>query len=121
MKKDRRHRLIKEIDRLHPIFIKRRGDYRCVTCGGLANAQCGHLLTRAFLSTRWDIREDGNCHVQCAACNMWHEHHPDRYTLWYLKKFGQEKYEALVRLHNTQKKYTIGELEELAALLKGAE
>jgi len=100
------------IDREHSIFIRRR-DKRCVICGCAERLECGHLFTRAAMSTRWDIGPDGNCHAECHACNMLHEADAVPFDSWYEGKFGAEAWLALRRRHNKVKRWTRGEKESL--------
>lgn len=72
--------------------------------------QCGHLITRAKKSVRWDLV---NCSVQCSSCNIKHEFYPEIYTSWFLDRFGQDEYKRLCRDADSVNKLTIAELETL--------
>lgn len=115
--KSERAKLIREIDRLHSLYIRNRDKY-CVTCGTSKDLQCGHLFTRVNHSTRWDTAPDGNAHAQCASDNYRHEYDPYKFTNWYIKRFGVEKYDELHRRHITTRRYTMPELRELRDELK---
>lgn len=69
-------KLKKEADRLFSIFIRTKyadenGIVKCYTCpytNHYKKLQCGHLVSRYYLPTRYDER---NCRPQCYTCNMW--------------------------------------------------
>jgi hypothetical protein len=64
-----------EADKVFSVYIRQRGmdeggTNTCVSCGALKHwkeLQCGHFVSRIYLSTRYDER---NCHAQCGACNV---------------------------------------------------
>lgn len=109
--KSNRKKLVKELDRVFSIFIRQR-DKRCVTCKNLNGLPltCGHLFSRVAYSTRWD---ELNCHCQCTGCNMYHEHNAHRFTGWFIKKFGVEKYELLSRRYAHTAKLSNSDIEVL--------
>jgi hypothetical protein len=41
-----------------------------------------------------------NAFGQCAGCNMRHEHDPAKFHIWFIKKYGAEKFESLHRQYN---------------------
>lgn len=56
--------------------------------------QPGHLITRGKKGVRWDLR----CvNAQCSSDNMRHEFFPEIYTAWYIREFGTESYQILVK------------------------
>ena len=73
-KKVTRTSLIKKLDSVFSIYIRRRYAVNdiaeCVTCGKRDNwskLQCGHFMSRKHIATRWD---ENNCQVQCVGCNV---------------------------------------------------
>jgi len=42
-----------------------------------------------------------------------HNHYPEIYTNWWIKKYGHEEYEKLVNESRIMKKWSIVELEEM--------
>ena len=73
-KKISRTTLVKKLDAVFSIYIRRRyavNDIaKCVTCGKKdhwSKLQCGHFMSRKHMSTRWN---EYNCQVQCAGCNV---------------------------------------------------
>lgn len=112
-----RKKLIKELDRVFSLYIRKR-DGRCVVCGKTENLQCGHLFSRVAYSTRWDV---GNCFAQCSGCNLRHEHDAWPFQRWYIKKFGQDHLEALHQRYRSIRKYKDAELAELIDQFKHME
>lgn len=100
---------VKKTDKACSLFIRKR-DGCCVQCGTPENLTCGHLITRNCKSVRFDLR---NLFCQCKSCNMLHEFYPERFTAWWIGKFGQEAYEKLVADSKQIKKWTVEELQEL--------
>lgn len=107
-----RKKVIKKLDTAHSKLIRAIEKY-CVICGTTERLQCGHLHTRAAYSTRWDILPDGNCHTQCAKCNMRHEYDSYPFNNWYITNFGKDAWDELYRRHKKTRKYTTFEIEEL--------
>lgn len=103
-----RKKIVKKLDMVFSLFVRKR-DGRCVTCTNLKRLPLtnGHLFSRVAFSTRWD---ELNCHCQCTGCNLYHEHDSGRFTTWFLRKFGQEKYELLYASYNHTAKYTSQDL-----------
>ena len=101
MKKQKVHRkitrkgLVRALDKLVSQIVILR-DKKCVVCGSTNKLGCGHLFTRTYYSTRWDLQ---NCHAQCRNCNFRHEHDPYPYTEYYLNKFGKQSYDLLHARH----------------------
>ena len=117
MKRKNKSERLKLVDELNTVvsLIVRLRDGKCVQCWALTRLTCGHLITRSKYVVRWDL---DNCHCQCSSCNLSHEYNPHPYTLWYIKKFGKDKYEALVKKSNTSVKFSDKDLRELLANLQ---
>ncbi len=84
---------ITRLDDLVRSIIKLR-DNACY-CGkvrGSTRLDVGHLFKRGIYSLRWDLK---NCHATCQSCNLWHNYHAERYTIWFLKTYGLTDYELL--------------------------
>ena len=116
-KKTRRQTLMGSLKTEHSLYIRSKGN-RCVVCGSPNNLQCGHIFTCAHLSTRWDLEDDGDCHIQCGGCNLKHEHNAYPYYNWYINKFGKDKFDELYIRHMSIKKYLIPDLEDLLEKIK---
>ena len=74
MKKHTRKTLVKNLDTIFSIYIRRKDAVNdiatCVTCGKkdhYKKLQCGHFMSRSNYSTRW---EENNVGVQCYGCNI---------------------------------------------------
>ena len=74
MKKPSRKTLVKNLDTIFSIYIRRKDAINdiseCVTCGKKDHwqkLQCGHFMSRSNYSTRW---EENNVGVQCYGCNI---------------------------------------------------
>ena len=111
-KKTPRQRVVKRLDDIVSKYIRER-DQACVQCGSQENLTNGHVFSRRAYNTRWDISKDGNCHTQCWGCNFRHSKDNYEYFHWYVKKFGQDKFESLRFQYRAIKKYKTPELEEL--------
>ena len=101
----------------HSLYIRSKGSC-CVVCDKSDNLQCGHIFTCEHLSTRWDLDNDGNCHIQCGGCNLKHEHDAYPYYNWYINKFSKDKFDELHIRHMRIKKYSIPQLEDLLEEIK---
>ena len=89
------NKLIKEADDLFSKYIRKRDNYKCISCGTYlepSESQCGHLITRRKKAVRWD---EYNCHCQCPGCNYKHNFYPHIMTIQVIKKIGQMQYEDL--------------------------
>jgi 5-methylcytosine-specific restriction endonuclease McrA len=104
-----RKQLVKALDTLFSLVIRLR-DGKCVLCWKVVGLTCGHLITRSKYVVRWD---EDNAFGQCMGCNLSHEYNPHPFTLWYIKKFGKDKYEQLVKKSNKSKKFSDTELRAL--------
>ena len=73
-KKLTRSKLVKKLDTIFSIYIRRKNSINNIsksfTCGKQDHwkkLQNGHFQSRKHYSTRWD---EINCQVQCAGCNV---------------------------------------------------
>lgn len=107
-------KLIAKLDRLVSEYVRKR-DKRCVTCNKTTDLTCSHLITRGCMSLRFNLM---NCNAQCKGCNLLHEYRPERYTQWWINKYGLEEYEALVTKSKQIKRFTEEELEALIQAMK---
>ena len=104
-----RSSLVKKADRAASLYVRAR-DKACVQCGKRDSLTCGHLITRASFSVRWDER---NLFTQCVGCNMLHEWRPHLFTDWYIQRFGVETYHQLVIDSKKLSKFTRSDLVEI--------
>jgi len=89
-------KLKKELDKWFSLYIRLRdsqnGLVQCFTCGKVAHykkggMQCGHFQSRRFMATRYS--EDGNCQVQCVACNLYRAGEQYKFALAIDAKYGE--------------------------------
>lgn len=114
-KKVTRTSLIKKLDAVFSIYIRRRYSMndiaKCVTCGKedhWSKLQCGHFMSRKHMSTRWN---EDNCQVQCAGCNVF------RYGEQYIfsQYLGNNLSEELHKQSKEICKFTDVELQDMIA------
>lgn len=105
-----RAKLIARIDSVHGWIVRNSGP--CVITGEQAT-DCSHLFVRSRFKTRWDISEDGNCHPMSRRAHNDHHNGSGNYKAWYIRKFGEDRYYALMRLSNLIYNPTQSELGEL--------
>jgi hypothetical protein len=112
-KKASRKSIIKKLDTIFSIYIRRRYAINdvaeCVTCGKRDNwkkLQAGHFMSRKHYATRWD---EDNVEVQCMGCNVY------RYGEQYLfsKHLGKTKSDDLLVKSRAIKKFSDFDLLEL--------
>lgn len=99
MKKKTRGQLVKDLDKVFSIYIRRRygEDATCVTCGVTKpwkQMQAGHFYTRGRFATRWHTQ---NVHVQCYRCNVLLKGNYISYTKYMINMYGMEGIERLER------------------------
>lgn len=61
-------KLKKDLDTVFSRYIRQKYGNLCYTCGREGIMQCGHFISRTYLSTRWD---EDNCRPQCVGCNIY--------------------------------------------------
>jgi hypothetical protein len=104
---------IEVADAVFSRWIRTRDDYTCVLCGSKIRPQCGHLVKRGKNYVRFD---EFNCNCQCANCNQYHNYYPERYTIWFIERYGFAKYKELVNEAMklpTKKTFTKSELKAI--------
>jgi hypothetical protein len=82
-------------DEVFSIWIRTRDSYKCVLADGRCKGgiQCGHLIKRRKMSTRWD---EVNCHAICSHHNYLDNLEPQHYLSWFLREYGSLPYQDLV-------------------------
>lgn len=114
-KKTERQKVKDKLDSEFSLFIRRRDNFTCVTCGkkgceGDGVMQCGHLFSRVAMSTRWD---ESQCFCQCSGCNKLHEYDWVPFETYFIEKRGYDEYDRLYLKYKSTKKYSVGELKSL--------
>ena len=95
--------------------IKLKKYPRCVQCGSTYNLQLGHVFTRNYKST---IFEMDNNFIQCEVHNNEHENNPEPYISWVKNEIGERRYMLLLGKTYLIKKWQIWELKELLEKLR---
>ena len=115
MKKPTRKQLVKKADTEFSLYIRAR-DGVCYCGANKADPlQCCHLFSRTNHATRWD---EDYAFAGHSGCNLEHEYHPEKMTLWFINKFGKDAYEKGVWKHNSVAKFSNFDLEQIADLFK---
>lgn len=116
-KKPTRSQLIKKLDKVFSDYIREKdaidGMATCITCGDTKEwkyQQNGHYMSRGNYATRWD---ETNCHVQCAACNVFKKGNYTEYAIYMINRYGAEKLTELKEKAKAGRKFTSVELQEM--------
>ena len=119
-KKTSKAKLVEKLDKVFSQYIRLKyssnGYCRCISCGRIHHwkeIQCGHYMSRRYLSTRWS---EDNCRPQCVACNVFNQGNIQAYRLALVKEIGQQRVD-LVEARARQESCKYGEFE-LEALIK---
>lgn len=94
-------------------LITRARESSCIVCGSTEELTNGHLFSRRYYATRFDVSEDGNCHVQCWGCNKAHQRNKDPYTFAFVRLFGGEAHAKVRDRAFSGEKFTTLQLREL--------
>ena len=96
--------LKREADRVFGIWIRKRDNHRCYTCGYQKQpeeTQCGHYMSRSHTNTRYNEK---NCHCQCVACNIFKYGNMQIYAIRLQNQYGQGILKELFRKAHMIKK-----------------
>jgi hypothetical protein len=112
-----RKQAVNRADTAFSRYIRARDNWTCFTCHKRGEdkdgvMQCGHLITRAKYSTRWDER---NAVCQCSGCNLRHEYQPEILTDAYISHHGVDVYHQLVYASNQPRKLITDEILDIAS------
>lgn len=113
MRKITRKGWIRKLDDVVREIVKARHPY-CVVCGSGERLEPGHVFTRKYYSTRWDLE---NVWTQCHNCNLKHVQDTYPFFNWFVKTHGQGKFDTLHKRFLETKPVKTWELEELHKLL----
>ena len=104
-------RLKAEADRVFSIWIRKRDDNVCYTCGNrFEMLQAGHFISRTRSATRFD---EMNVHAQCVGCNVWKRGNVGLYSLRLIRDYGQKKFRELLETGEKIHQFTEKELEAI--------
>lgn len=70
-------------DQTFSLFVRKR-DRVCMNCGTTHRLQCAHIVSRRYLSTRWNPR---NAVALCAGCHVFYTHRPIEWRVWVDRAF----------------------------------
>lgn len=113
-----RQRLKKKLDTVFSIWIRRRfaddaGFTSCYTCGVVKSwreVDAGHFQSRGKMSTRW---HELNVFQQCKKCNGFKNGEQFKFARQLDADYGEGTAEAIERLSNECKRWTVPELREM--------
>lgn len=86
--------LIKALDAQFSTWIRmsnadENGIVKCCTCGKMMEwkkSQCGHFLSRRYMSVRFDEK---NCAPQCVGCNIFNQGSQAAFRRFLVQKYGE--------------------------------
>lgn len=112
--------LVNKLDKVFSLYIRLRDSkpyghkyFKCISCGQIkpfSSADAGHYFSRRHMATRF---HEDNVHCECSYCNRFSADHLHGYQTHLIEKIGQQRFNHLIVLHNTTKKYTEFELQEM--------
>lgn len=85
-------KLKKELWKLFSLFIRKRDNFQCVTCGKIGEGggiHAGHFITGATCGTKLYFDET-NVHAQCYHCNINLSGNWVKYEEFMIKKYGKD-------------------------------
>lgn len=94
-------------------YMNEDGLVQCYTCGtykALGDIQCGHFLSRRYLSVRWD---EDNARPQCVKCNMFSQGRQYEFGKKLEKEIGKDRVSLLLKKKTNRVKMTSFEYELL--------
>lgn len=86
----------------------------CISCDCEVKAPNASHFFSVGSTPSLRFNED-NVHTSCIRCNLYLHGNINQYAIRLPKKIGKERYELLLSLRNTTRKYTIKELKDLIA------
>lgn len=112
--------LVRKLDKIFSMYIRLRDSkpyggkyFKCISCGQIKafdQMDCGHYFSRKHMATRFN---EDNCHGECRGCNRFSADHLHGYQTHLIEKIGRQRFNHLIVLHNTTKKFTEFELQEM--------
>lgn len=110
-------RLKEALDRIYRLFIRLRdarkdGTFQCISCGRILpfeRSDCGYYINERHLSTRYN---EDNCHAQCRTCNLFKGGNLDEFRKALIRRYGEEKVQALERMKNDISKMSESDYQE---------
>ena len=91
-----------------------RGNCRCISCGKVfpwKEIQCGHYMSRRYMSTRFS---EDNCRPQCVACNIFNQGNIQMYRRALIKQIGEQRVDLIeVRARQETKNWSLFEYQAM--------
>ena len=106
-------KLIRKLDDLFSIFIRKRDKGKCFTCSTqkpYKEMHAGHYKKRQHMGVRFNEK---NVNCQCRGCNNFQGGRMDVYAIRLEAKYGYGILQELEELKKKDKKYKTSELEQL--------
>lgn len=88
-------------------ICKLKAKNRCLNCKSTYIPNWAHIVSRGYLSTRWD---EDNCFCLCQKCHMYFTNHPVEWENFVIKQIGIEKYDELKQRAISYKKVNFFEV-----------
>lgn len=122
-----RQKLVGKLDTLFSEYVRLRdadenGECKCITCGEKhhwRDMDCGHLVGRGNMATRWKIE---NANSQCRLCNSTHDGKYDEHAAAIDNIHGEGTALGLEQLGHTERHFSepelIGMCDELRREIK---
>ena len=98
--KNLKSKLRDELDKVFSQYIRLKysdenGYCRCISCGKIhfwKDIQCGHYMSRRYMSTRWS---EDNARPQDAACNIFNQGNIQMYRRALIKEIGEQRVDLI--------------------------
>ena len=119
--KNLKSKLRDELDKVFSQYIRLKysdenGYCRCISCGKIhfwKDIQCGHYMSRRYMSTRWS---EDNARPQDTACNIFNQGNIQMYRRALSKEIGEQRVD-LIEARARQETCKYSEFE-YAAMIK---
>jgi len=115
-KKPTKRALIKKLDTVFSLYIRhkyaREGVVRCYTCDvvkPISQMQCGHFISRAVYTTRWD---ENNTKPQCVSCNMFHAGRQYEFGERLKEELGADVFDAMWASRHSLSNFTVSDYQD---------
>lgn len=98
--KNLKSKLRDELDKVFSQYIRLKysdenGYCRCISCGKIhfwKDIQCGHYMSRRYMSTRWS---EDNVRPQCVACNIFNQGNIQMFRRALIKEIGEQRVDLI--------------------------
>lgn len=98
--KNLKSKLRDELDKVFSQYIRLKysdenGYCRCISCGKIhfwKDIQCGHYMSRRYMSTRWS---EDNTRPQCVSCNIFNQGNIQMFRRALIKEIGEQRVDLI--------------------------